>query len=67
MKEALIWEQGGVKNVLFTKCILSIVSNETVNPRAKVSCEISVDYADEPLNVALPIDEVIRLLEINQE
>ena len=67
MKEALIWKQGGVKNVLFTKHILSIVEIEIENPNKKGGCEISVDYSDEPINCSESIDEVLRLLEINQE
>ena len=56
MKEALIWKQGGVKNVLFTKHILSIVEIEVENPNKKGGCEISVDYSDEPINCSESID-----------
>ena len=67
MKEALIWEQGGRTTILFTKTILSIESDKTENPNVKSACKICVDYLDEPINCSLPIEEVLRLLEINQE
>ena len=65
MKEALIWEQGGITTILFTKTILSIESDKIENPNAKVGCKISVDYLDKPINCPKSIEEILRLLEIN--
>lgn len=65
MKEALIWEQDGRTTILFTKTILSIVSDKSENPNAKAGCKISVDYLKEPIECSKSIEYVLRLLEIN--
>jgi hypothetical protein len=65
MKEALIWEQGGITTILFTKTILSIESDKSENPNSKAGCKISVDYLEEPIDCSKSIEEVLRLLEIN--
>ena len=67
MKEALIWKQGGQTNVLMSKTILFINEVQSENPNVKGGCDISVDYLDEPISCSLPIQEVLRLLEINEE
>jgi hypothetical protein len=65
MKEALIWEQAGRTTILFTKNILSIVSDKSENPNTKAGCKISVDYSEKPIDCSKSIEEVLRLLEIN--
>ena len=50
-----------------SKTILFINEVQSENPNVKGGCEISVDYSDEPINCSESIDEVLRLLEINQE
>ena len=67
MKETLIWEQAGRTTILFTKHILSIVSDKVENPNVQASCKILVDYSDEPIEAAITIEEVLRLLEINKQ
>lgn len=65
MKEVLVWEQGGVKNVIFTKHILSIVGVEVENSNANGGCKISVDYNEDPIYASISVDEALNLLGIN--
>ncbi|WP_271785324.1 hypothetical protein [Aquimarina algiphila] len=61
MKDALIWNQGGIKNVIFSKNILSIVEDS----HNENCCVISVDYNEDPIEVSLPVEEVLKRLDVN--
>ena len=61
MSDVLIWEQGGVMNMLFTKTILSITESDI----GKRYCEILVDYSDEPIKTALTFSEIKEQLKLN--
>lgn len=60
MNKVLIWEQGGQKNVIFSKHIISI----TQSLENKDYCDIKVTNEEEPYKLCISVDEVLRRLDL---
>lgn len=61
MKEVLIWEQGGVTNMVFTRNIIAI--REVSKGK---SCNIELLDCEEPMQTSLTISEICTKLDIDR-
>jgi hypothetical protein len=60
MKDYIIWEQGGQRNVIFTKHIIYIEENETNGNR---HCDIHLVEFDGPIKSSLSLQQILDQLE----